>query len=82
MSITPDQLSEMKNIITDISNNSIKKLNFIIETELKSVAEKYNITPDRLVILSHPLSGNEVIRYEIGIKICGFTISNEFTIKS
>jgi hypothetical protein len=65
--------------IEEISNKDIKEIASIIEKELKEVASEYNITADRLFLISHKTNDNSM-EYEIGIKIHSFIIKNEFVI--
>lgn len=78
--MTGEELTNIQNMVHELSINTIKRINDIIESELKLVAEEFNISPDRLVLQVYPLKDN-IQKFEVLIKMSSFTISNILEIR-
>jgi len=77
---------DIKNLISlskeidAITYKSISEVNSIIENELKIIAEKYNLLPEQMILISKPNEEHSIIQYEIGVKVSGFTIEHNINI--
>lgn len=79
MKITKEELKNITEDIEKISFTLSQQISMIIESELKNVCEKYDITPDRLTLIYLPCKDNEAFKAEICIKLHKILIHNVIT---